>query len=147
MPRNWQWGKKRDSGYRSKKEEELAEWLTNHGVEFQYESVKFSYTKNVRKGECSQCGSQKVVVRSTYTPDFLLSNGIIIEYKGRLTTSDRTKLLAVSKSNPGIKLKLLFGADNKLAKNNNKRYSQWATENGFDYAIGTPPRRWLRSQS
>lgn len=145
MPRNWSWGKKRDSGYRSKKEEELAEWLSTHDIGFQYESLKLDYQKPIRKGLCNECGKSNVVQKSSYTPDFVLENGTIIEYKGRLTRKDRTKLLSVLKCNPGIKLKLLFGSDNKLEKNNNKRYSQWATENGFDYALGTPPRRWLRS--
>jgi len=144
LPRGWSWGKKRKSGYRSGAEEKLAETLTESGVGFTYESLTLEYEKTVRKGKCNQCGSTKGVVKvATYKPDFILDNGIVIEYKGRLTASDRSKLVAVKKTNPEIKLKLLFGSDNKLAKNNDKRYSQWATENGFDYAIGSPPRRWL----
>jgi len=147
MPRNWSWGKKRESGYRSTAEEVLAENLINSGIGFKYESLKLNYEKPVRKGKCKDCDGKKVVKVATYTPDFVLDNGIIIEYKGRLTASDRSKLIAVKKTNPEIHLRLLFGSDNKLAKNNNKRYSQWAAEHGFDYAIGTPPRRWLRKPS
>lgn len=143
MPRGWSWRKKRKSGYRSGAEELLAESLTKSGVGFKYESLKLEYEKLIRKGKCKDCDGKKVVKIATYTPDFILDNGIIIEYKGRLTAQDRTKLVAVRKSNPTVHIKLLFGSDNKLAKNNNKRYSQWATENGFDYAIGSPPRRWL----
>jgi hypothetical protein len=145
MPRNWSWGKKRKSGYRSGAEELLAETLTNSGVGFSYESLKLIYEKPVRQGLCKECGKRKVVKLATYTPDFILDNGTIIEYKGRLTATDRAKLLAVAKSNPDRRVKLLFGSDNKLAKNNNKRYSEWCTEHGFDYAIGVPPKRWLRS--
>lgn len=143
MPRNWQWGKKRKSGYRSGAEEVLAETLTASGVGFSYESLKLEYEKPVRKGKCKNCDGNKVVKLATYTPDFVLDNGIIIEYKGRLTAPDRSKLLAVMRSNPDHKIKLLFGSDNKLQKNSEKRYSDWATANGFDYAIETPPRRWL----
>lgn len=147
MPRNWSWGKKRESGYRSTAEEHLAEALTASGVGFAYESLKLEYEKPVRKGLCKSCGAKgkNVISVHTYTPDFVLENGIIIEYKGRLTSTDRTKLLAVVRSNPDRKIRLLFGSDNKLAKNNNKRYSEWCAEHGFDYAIGIPPRRWLRT--
>ncbi len=145
MPRGWSYGKKRKSGYRSGAEESLAESLTASGVGFSYESLKLEYEKPVRKGKCKDCDGKKVVKIATYTPDFILDNGIIIEYKGRLTQADRSKLIAVARSNPELRIRLLFGSDNKLAKNSEKRYSTWATENGFDYAIGTPPRRWLRS--
>lgn len=144
MPRNWKWGKKRDSGYRSGAEETLAAWLTEHNVGFTYESLILKYEKPVRSGLCKTCDGKKVVKIATYKPDFVLENGEIIEYKGRLTAADRTKLIAVARSNPELRLKLIFGSDNKLAKNNKKRYSEWATEHGFDYAIGSPPRRWLR---
>lgn len=145
LPRNWSWGKKRKSGYRSGAEEKLAEYLTEQGTKFEYESLKLEYKKKVRSASCDECGGSKVSQKHIYTPDFILDNETIIEYKGRLTQTDRSKLLAVARSNPGVRIKLLFGANNKLAKNNNKRYSQWATENGFDYALEVPPRRWLRS--
>ena len=145
MPRGWKYGKKRDSGYRSAAEEKVADHLTALSVGFSYESLKLNYEKPVRKGKCKDCDGKKVVKVATYTPDFVLDNGRIIEYKGRLTATDRSKLIAVRNSNPDTKIHLLFGSDNKLQKNSEKRYSDWATANGFDYAIGNPPKRWLRS--
>lgn len=147
MPRGWKWGKKRESGYRSGAEESLARYLTDAGVGFKYESISLEYEKPIRKGKCKECDGKKVVKVATYTPDFILDNGKIIEYKGRLTAADRTKLLAVRKSNPSTRIYLLFGADNKLAKNTTKRYSDWANEHGFDHAVGLPPRRWLGRRS
>jgi Phage endonuclease I len=147
MPRNWSWGKKRKSGYRSGAEEKLAETLTESGVGFTYESLTLEYEKPVRKGKCKECNGKKVVKVATYKPDFVLDNGRVIEYKGRLTAADRSKLIAVRNSNPTVKIHLLFGSDNKLQKNGTKRYSEWATEHGFDYAIGSPPRRWLSKRS
>lgn len=148
MPRNWKWGKKRDSGYRSGAEEKLAAYLTEQDVKFEYETLIITYEKKVVRGLCKECGNKKTVVKlATYKPDFILENGTIIEYKGRLTAQDRSKLVAVVRSNPERKIKLLFGSDNKLSKGNPKRYSDWCTANGFDYAISTPPRRWLRGRS
>src|SRR6185437_8036165 len=147
MPRNWAWGKKRQSGYRSGEEERIAEWLTKQEIPFSYETVKLTYEKPVRKGVCKKCEATSCVQRLVYTPDFCLENGTLIEFKGRLTSKDRTKLIAVKKANPDIRLVILFGSDNKLAKNNAKRYSQWAVEHGFDFGIRVPAKRWLRNTS
>lgn len=144
-PRGWSYGKKRDSGYRSGAEEKLAAWLTEHNVKFEYETLILTYEKKVNKGLCKGCGAKTVVKLATYKPDFILENGVIIEYKGRLTATDRAKLLAVRRSNPERDLRLLFGSDNKLAKNSTKRYSEWCRSNGIDYAIGVPPAGWLTS--
>lgn len=144
MPRNWKWGKKRKSGFRSGLEESIAESLASRGIGFEYESLTLTYLKAVRTASCQDCGSKKIAVKRVYTPDFILGNGIIIEVKGRLTSQDRSKLIAVKESNPDRKLVLLFGADNKLSKISKTRYSEWATKYGFDYEIKTIPRRWLR---
>ena len=53
------------SKYRSRFEAQLALTLERVGATFDYESLKVKYTKE-----------------STYTPDFILPNGIIIEAKG-----------------------------------------------------------------
>ena len=66
------------SKYRSGFEQTLANQLQRSGVAFEYETVKLEY--------------QKI---ATYTPDFILPNGIIIEAKGVWTVEDRTKYLLV----------------------------------------------------
>lgn len=142
-PRNWSFGKKKKSGYRSGLEETVAQTLKEKGVIFQYEPIKLTFHRTVTKGLCPKCGSTKVVRRATYTPDFVLDNGRIIEVKGRLTSTERTKLLAVRASNPERSLVLYFGSDNKLKKNGTKRYSDWCADHGFDFSVGTIPRRWL----
>ena len=147
MPRNWAWGKHRKSGYRSGLEEKFAASLEEKGIPFKYESERLIYSKPVRKGKCTECGATKVVKLATYTPDFVLDNGTMVECKGRLTATDRSKLLAVRASNPTLKLVLYFSIDNKLQKNGTKRYSDWAAEHDFDFSIGTLPRRWLRGCS
>lgn len=145
MPRGWKWGKKRKSGYRSGAEEKIAEYLTEKHIGFEYESLTLQYSKKIRQGMCTDCSSTEVVQQLKYTPDFILTNGNVIEYKGRLTSKDRSKLIAVKKANPDVNLKLLFGSNNKLQKNKEKRYADWAIDNGFDYEIGLyPPERWLQ---
>lgn len=147
MPRNWSYGKKRKSGYRSGAEEKLAEYLTGLGVGFTYESEKWKYEKPQRGAKCKTCEGNKIVKIAIYTPDFhITESGVTIEYKGRLTAKDRSKYIAVQKSNPEKTLVFLFGSNNKLNKNSEKRYSDWATENEFDFAISIPPGRWLSAR-
>jgi hypothetical protein len=148
VPRNWSWGHKRKSGFRSGLEEKVAQTLTDKEVKWEYEVDILEYKKKVNKGLCGSCGERVLVFRrATYKPDFKLDNGIYIEVKGRLTASDRTKLLAVRESNPGLRLVLYFGSDNKLQKNSEKRYSDWAQQHKFDFSIDTLPRRWLNRKS
>ena len=65
-------------GYRSNFELEIANQAKEDSIEVEYEpkesKIKYSPTKV-----------------KTYTPDFVLPNGIIVEAKGRLTVHDRTK--------------------------------------------------------
>ena len=146
-PRNWSWGKKRKSGYRSGFEEKIAEWLNGKQIKFEYESLVLSYPKTVRRGTCLACGSGKVVSARTYKPDFVLTDSqVVIEAKGRLTSPDRTKLVAVKAANPKVRLVLLLASDNRIRKGSDERYSNWCEKNHFDFAIGTIPRRWLSRQ-
>ena len=39
----------------------------------------------------------------TYTPDFVLNNGIIIETKGRFMAADRRKHIAIKKQHPKLR--------------------------------------------
>lgn len=82
-----------------------------------------------------------------YIPDFILrwadGRTIFVEAKGYLRTSDRNKLIAVKKGNPGIDLRLLFMKDNKINKSSKMRYSDWCKKYGFKYAIGKVPNEWF----
>jgi len=148
MPRGWTWGKHRKSGYRSGLEEKVAASLEAKGIKFEYESIRITYEKPVRKGLCPACGSKSTVQVSSYTPDFVLDNGILLEVKGRLTSKDRSKLILVRKSlgDRGKYLVLYLAEDNRLTKGSEKRYSNWCQEKGFDFSIGAIPRRWLTSR-
>ena len=131
-------------GYRSALEAEIARDLTARGIKFEYETRKLLYVLAVRGGTCSNCGVDgKAGKRATYTPDFRLSNGVIVEVKGYFTARDRTKLLAVRSSNDKRDLRLLFAADNWCTKQHRLRYSEWAAKHGFVYHVGKRiPESW-----
>ena len=81
-----------------------------------------------------------------YTPDFFLTNGIVIETKGRFTALDRKKALAMVEQHGQIDYRLLFMRDNRLSRSSKTRYSQWAKKHSIPYAIGRVPAEWFLPQ-
>ena len=115
------------SEYRSGFEQTLANQLQRSGVAFEYETIKLEY--------------QKV---ATYTPDFILPNGIIIEAKGLWTVEDRTKHLLVREQHPHLDIRLVFmNAFNKIRKGSNTTYARWCEKKNILYANKTIPKSWL----
>ena len=117
----------RTSNYRSGFEAKLAHQLQRGGVSFQYETLKLEYTKT-----------------ATYTPDFILPNGIIIEAKGVWTVEDRTKHLLVREQHPHLDIRLVFmNASNKIRKGSDTTYAKWCEKKNIQYANKTIPKSWL----
>lgn len=113
--------------YRSGFESKLANQLQRSGVDFEYETLKIEY--------------QKV---STYTPDFILPNGIIIEAKGVWTVEDRTKHLLVREQHPHLDIRMVFmNAANKIRKGSDTTYARWCEKKGITYADKIIPKSWL----
>jgi hypothetical protein len=83
MPPNFkQFKAARKYGYRSGLELKIAETLKELKVKYDYECIKIEWED---------------LAYRTYTPDFVLFNGIIIETKGMFTAADRRKHLAIKK--------------------------------------------------
>lgn len=114
--------------FRSKLEEQVANLLSNIGVDYEYESTKVPY-----------------VLQCNYTPDFLLPNGVYLETKGHLTSDDRRKMIAVKKNNPELDIRFVFQAPyNKIAKGSKTTYAKWCERHGFQYCSFTSiPIEWL----
>jgi len=128
---------------RSGLEREIRDQLEKAGIKFEYEPEKIEYRRQVIRGIC-KCGNERVYQRRYYIPDFVLENGIRLECKGRLTSQDRAKLVAVKQQHPTIDLRIVFGANNKLNKNSQKRYMAWAAENGIRASIKEVPESWMK---
>ena len=119
-------------GYKSGLEDDIAEQLTELGEPVEYEKEKIIW--------------EDYTVRS-YTPDFQLANGIIIESKGRFLTADRKKHLAVQKQHPDKDIRFVFSNSRayysaKTTKNR-KTYGDWCDANGFKYADKLIPQEWI----
>jgi len=81
---------------------------------------------------------------ATYTPDFILPNGIIIEAKGVWTVEDRKKHLLVREQHPHLDIRLVFmNASNKIRKGSDTTYARWCEKKNIIYANKTIPKSWL----
>jgi hypothetical protein len=121
-------------GFRSGLEERVAEQLDKAGVKYTYEQVKLNYIKPASK--------------HVYTPDFVLSNGIVIETKGRFLLADRQKHILVKKHNPTLDIRFVFSNSNaRISKASTTTYAQWCKKNGFQYADKTIPEEWFNERS
>ena len=113
--------------YRSGLEERIAKTLDKQNCPFLYECSKYGY-----------------VTESTYTPDFFLTNGIILEAKGFFKPSDRRKMIAVKKAHPELDIRFVFMRDNTLTKTSKTTYTMWAEKHGFPSCIYPDiPKSWL----
>jgi|TARA_Y100000296_G_C5164512_1_gene253810 hypothetical protein len=124
---------KRHGRYRSGLEAKIAADLDNHGVYVKYETHKISYTKPVT---CH-----------TYTPDFVLPNGIIIEAKGLFSSTDRKKHMFVKEQHPNLDIRFVFGnSQNKLYRGSPTTYAGWCLKKGFLYADRLIPVNWIEEK-
>jgi len=115
--------------FRSGLEYKVACQLDDLGVAYEYENLRVKYQRK----------------ESTYTPDFELPNGIIIEAKGRFTSSDRSKHLRIKEQHPELDVRFVFSnSSNKLNKNSNTTYAGWCEKHGFLWSDKIIPKDWLK---
>ena len=86
-------------------------------------------------------------LKHTYTPDFILDNGIIIETKGRFLAADRRKHLAIKKQHPKLDIRFVFtNSRAKLRKGAKSNYAEWCIRYGFLYYDRIIPEDWLKEK-
>jgi len=114
--------------FRSGLEEKVADLMVNLGVKYEYESTKISYQ-----------------ISHSYTPDFLLPNGIFLETKGYWEASDRRKMKAVKEQHPELDIRMVFQAPyNKISKKSKTTYAKWCEKHDIPWAsYGNIPIDWL----
>jgi hypothetical protein len=117
------------NGYRSGLEDDIAKDLKDRGVNFEYEKLKVQW---------------QLLENKTYTPDFKLPNGIIIESKGRFVQADRKKHLVIQDQHPFLDIRFVFSnSRSKLYKGAKSTYGDWCNKHGFLYADKRIPDEWL----
>lgn len=128
------WSYKPKHGHRSGLEDKIA--LQIKGIESKevYEKSYLTYTipASVHR----------------YTPDFILSNGIIIEAKGLFESDDRKKHLLIKEQYPHLDIRFVFqNPNNKLYKGSKTTYADWCKKYGYKYATKLIPDSWFRERT
>jgi len=119
-------------GYRSGLEGKISDFLAENNCDAKYECMKIEWED---------------LSYRTYTPDFLLPNGIIIETKGRFTPEDRRKHLEIQKQHPYLDIRFVFSNSNsKLRKGSKTSYADWCRKHGFLYADKEIPLGWIKQR-
>lgn len=119
-------------GCRSGLEKTVQEDLKQRGVDYSYESLKIKWVLHENK---------------TYTPDFILPNGIIVETKGRFVPDDRKKHLRIKEQHPDLDIRFVFSNSRaKIRKGSKTSYADWCDKHGFVYADKRIPDEWLKPQ-
>ena len=124
----------RKYGYRSGLEKKLSDELKALKVKFSYESLKIEWED---------------LAYRTYTPDFILYNGVIIEAKGMFTAIDRRKHLCIKRQHPKLDIRFIFDNPNKkLYKRGRMTYAGWCDKHSFIYCKRSDgiPEEWLNER-
>jgi hypothetical protein len=100
--------------------------LKRQKVSYQYEPIKLDY-----------------VIKHKYNPDFVLSNGVIIEAKGYFRKGDTAKMKAVKEAHPTLDIRFVFMNADKKISGQKQTHGEWASRNGFPFASERIPKDWL----
>lgn len=118
------------AAYRSGLEVAVSATLAGAGVVALYERVRIPFIQPAKA--------------RTYTPDFLLPNGIIVETKGIWAADDREKHKLVKAQHPDLDIRLVFSnAKAKIAKGSATTYASVCDKLGIRWADKKVPAEWL----
>ena len=119
-------------GYRSGLEIKIKDLLVELNIPIKYEAIKIEWED---------------LMYRTYTPDFVLPNGIILEIKGRFTTADRRKHIEIKKQHPKLDIRFVFeNSRRKLNKGAKTSYAKWCEKNKFLYCTKDIPEEWIKEK-
>ena len=117
-------------GYRSGFEHKVSEQLKENKIKFEYETTVIPYIKPETK--------------HTYTIDFTLPNGILVETKGRWVAEDRKKHLLIKKQHPELDIRIVFmSGKTKIRKGSKTTYGSYCDKHGIPWAEKTIPQEWF----
>lgn len=117
-------------GFRSGLEATNAELLKKRGVKVLFEVVKIKYVVPTTE--------------RTYTVDFELPNGILVETKGLFEPTDRAKHLFVKVQHPELDIRIVLQRPNTpLRKGSPTTYAMWCDKYGIKWATKVIPEAWL----
>lgn len=121
------YGKRQADGFRSGLEGRVADDLTNNGVYWEYEQRKYN-----------------LVIPRSYTPDFVLGNGIVLEVKGYFDQEDRRLIKLFKEQHSDVDIRMVFQKPHqKLTKTGRMTYATWCDRYNVPWCQGPEiPKDW-----
>ena len=120
-------------GYRSGFEHKVSDQLKESKIHFEYEVTIIPYIRPETK--------------HTYTIDFTLPNGILVETKGRWVLEDRKKHLLIKKQKPELDIRMVFqSAKTKIRKGSKTTYGMFCDKHDIPWAEKNIPESWLNEK-
>ena len=120
-------------GYRSGFEHKVSDQLKENKIKFEYETTVIDYIKPQ--------------TNHTYTIDFTLPNGILVETKGRWVLEDRKKHLLIKKQHPELDIRMVFqSSKTKIRKGSKTTYAMFCDKHDIPWAEKTIPESWLHEK-
>jgi|TARA_R110000744_G_scaffold304377_1_gene412905 hypothetical protein len=121
-------------GYRSGFEHKVSGELTEAKIKFQYEVTVIPYIKPE--------------TNHTYTIDFTLPNGILVETKGRWVLEDRKKHLLIQKQHPELDIRMVFqNSKGKIRKGSKTTYADFCNKHNIIWADKSIPTSWYNEKT
>ena len=121
-------------GYRSGFEHKVSGELTEAKIKFEYEVTVIPYIKPE--------------TNHTYTIDFTLPNGILVETKGRWVLEDRKKHLLIQKQHPELDIRMVFqNSKGKIRKGSKTTYADFCNKNDIKWADKSIPTSWYKEKT
>jgi hypothetical protein len=96
-------------------------------VSWEYENYKFD-----------------LVIPRSYTPDFVLSNGVVLEVKGYFDEEDRRLIKLFKEQHPTVDIRMVLQRPHqKLRKNGKSSYADWCNKYNVPWCEGpSVPSDW-----
>lgn len=79
----------------------------------------------------------------SYTPDFTVTSNVFIETKGLWAAADRKKAMLIKEQHPEIQILYVLQRNQKLSKNSNTTYLDWAGKHGLDACLFSNTEHWM----
>ncbi len=126
------YSKARAAGFRSGLEQLVAKQIKKSNHAIRYETIKIKWVD--------------FSIRS-YTPDFILDNGIVLEVKGFWSTADRRKHVEIKKQHYTLDIRIVFeNSKRKIRKGSKTTYGDWCKKKDILYCDRVIPRNWLKEK-
>tara|TARA_R100001129_G_scaffold30231_1_gene19976 strand:+ start:844 stop:1329 length:486 start_codon:yes stop_codon:yes gene_type:complete len=120
------------NGYRSGLEHLVSKQIRHARNKIRYEAMKIQWVD--------------FSVRS-YTPDFILDNGIILEVKGFWDTADRRKHVEIKRQHENLDIRFVFeNSRKKIRKGSKTSYGDWCEKNNILFCDRVVPKMWLQEK-